>query len=87
MAVKSKVISVYGIPDKTPEEELNGIKRMNGEAYLYMKALIEAEFINPHKEMDYDGNYRYEWMKKIAVCETTPQYRQSLIDLFESKNG
>lgn len=89
MATTSEVISVYGIPDKTPEEELNEIKRRNGEVYAYMVKVIEAEKINPDSELrqDYDGEARYNWVKRIASLDCHYTGRIALIDLFEKSLG
>lgn len=79
-----KTIHIYGNIPRTPKEQLDDIKQNNKNTFLYMSALIKAEKINPNKEQDYDGEYRAEWLKKIAISDTDVESRVKLIKLFEN---
>lgn len=73
--------SVYGIPDPTPEE----IEIKEKEVYNYLKALIEAELINP--EHDYDGERQTALLKKIAIYPLSAHRRTELVALLTNNEN
>jgi len=72
------VISVYGgIIDPEWQE------RRNRMLYEYLEAVIKAENLNP--DSDYEGDRKYELLKKIAQSELECPKRNSLIQLLEQE--
>jgi len=70
-----EVISVYGIHPFTPKEiEENEIR-----LFTYLKALIQAELINP--EDDYDGDREMALLKKVAISSLSASRRTELVTL------
>lgn len=85
MATESSVISVYGIPPLSLEDEDRLRRQRNGEVYAYFRKLLEAEKINPDSDLknDYDGEHRHNWVKKIAILDIDANGREALINYFE----
>lgn len=70
-----EVISVYGIQPFTPEQ----IEERETEVFAYLKALIQAELINP--ENDYDKDRELSLLKKIAISPISLRRRTELVTL------
>lgn len=66
------IMSIYGIPDPTPEE----IEKRQNMVYNYLKALIDAENLNP--ETDWDGVIETRLLKKIAIADLNQDQRTEL---------
>lgn len=79
--MEEKTFSVYGnIVD--PEWE----KQRQIKEYTYLEALINAEKLNP--EQDWEGERRYELMKKIAQSDLSVRPdRNKLISLLEKEES
>lgn len=70
-----EVISVYGIQPFTPEQ----IEVRENEVFAYLKALIQAELINPENE--YDKGRQISLLKKIAISPISFRRRTELVTL------
>jgi hypothetical protein len=63
---------MYGVPPRTPEQ----IAEEQELYFKYMKALIEAEKLNPEEDMD--GIRERALLKRVAISGLTQQQRLSL---------
>lgn len=73
-------MSSYGII-LTPED----IQRMNNELFVYLKALISAEKLNP--EDDYDNEREIQLLTKIALSDLPYFMRNDLVTLLNDKTN
>jgi len=75
--VEKITYSVYGIPPRTPEER----EEDENEMYAYIKALVEAEKINP--DDDWDGIRATKLLRKIAESPLREEQRKDLVALLD----
>lgn len=72
------MISVYGIPPLSDAER----KERQDKLYAYLKAVVEAELINP--ECDYDSERQTALLRKIALSDLSLSQRDALVELLEN---